>query len=287
MGQKAAYATGRLVEFADAVDRLVVAAANQYYRPNERCPGFDHHPYPETAFGYYAMVAGEAHEAAASLVAKVSEEQMFAELRRAIASYKFGAYITSQRGAETRANYEMRCHMWQCLGLALRNYAAFKMVDGGTDHDVYYDMAERAYCWGLACIFPYEKDRQRQRAFQQFNTNLQQNLGGMLDYRHKSAAVNHEACGKGMKKQRRDIKKKQLKESAMRDMFTGDTIKTKNQCSACGVTKCSDGSALKRCSGCGAVWFCSAACQRAAWKDHKKVCNFQKKKKKKKKKEDK
>ena len=282
MGLKAAYATGRLVEFADAVDRLVVAATNKYYQPNERCPGFDLHPYPETAFGYYAMVAGEAHEAAASLAAKVSDEQMFAELRRAVASYKFGAYVTSQRGAENRANYEMRCHMWQCLGLALRNYAAFKMVDGGTEHDVYYDMAERAYCWGLACIFPYEHDQQRQHAFQHFNMGLQQNLGGMLDFRHKSAAANHEACGAGMKDQRRRIKKKQLKQGSMFNMYTGNVIKGCSQCAVCGVAKCSDGSKLKRCSGCGAVWFCSATCQRAAWKEHKKVCNYQKKEKKKK-----
>jgi hypothetical protein len=256
MGKKAAYATGRLVEYADAVDRLTVIAVNKYYSDGDgdgdacsSCPGFDHHPYPETAFAYYAYCAGEAHEAAASLVSKVSKEQMFHQLKLAIASYKFGCYITSQCGAETRANYQIRCHLWQCLGLALRRYAGMKMVDNGTEHEVYFDMAERAYCWGLSCIFPYEKDTERKRSYEFIHQSLQRNLGGLLDFRKKSAALNNDACEKGMAEQRKSIKKKAVKSGTMTDLFSGSVIKGHSQCAECGVTKCADGSRLKRCSG--------------------------------------
>ena len=102
-----AHATGRLVEFADATDRLNVTAARNYYS-NAPCPGFDLHPYAETAFGYYAYSAGEAHEAAANLLSKAQGDGDTEEMRLAVASYKFGAYITSQAGAEESANYQIR-----------------------------------------------------------------------------------------------------------------------------------------------------------------------------------
>ena len=174
----AAFATGRLVEFADAVDRLTVVAVNKYYSETETCPGFELHPYPETAFGYYAFQAGEAHEAASNLLAKVSKEEELHQLKLAIASYKFGAYITSQSGAETSANYEIRIQLWDSLGLALRRYAAFQMVDGFPKFsDIYFDMAERAYCWGFACIYPYSEDRRRQNSYNKCMNRLNANLG--------------------------------------------------------------------------------------------------------------
>jgi hypothetical protein len=101
-----AHATGRLVEFAEATDRLNVTAARNYYS-NAPCPGFDLHPYAETAFGYYAHSAGETHEAAANLLSKARDGET-EEMRLAVASYKFGAYITSQAGAEESANYQIR-----------------------------------------------------------------------------------------------------------------------------------------------------------------------------------
>merc|ERR1712216_413429 len=52
--KKAAFSTGRLVEFANATDRLLLTAVNLYYS-GEACSGFELHPYPETAFGYYAL----------------------------------------------------------------------------------------------------------------------------------------------------------------------------------------------------------------------------------------
>ena len=40
------------------------------------------------------------------------------------------------------------------------------------------------------------------------------------------------------------------------------------------------GKSMKRCAGCGTVWYCNAACQTADWKDHKAVCKLNKKEKK-------
>ena len=82
----AAMSTGRLQEFANAVDRLNVLAVQKYYTPKITCPGFERHPYPETAFGYYAFAAGEAHESAANLLSKASAQREQEELRLAILS---------------------------------------------------------------------------------------------------------------------------------------------------------------------------------------------------------
>lgn len=59
-----------------------------------------------------------------------------------------------------------------------------------------------------------------------------------------------------MKDQRRSTKKTATKSAVM--AFGGVKIKGKNQCSMCGSTKSSDGTKLKRCSGCEMVWFCGA-----------------------------
>ena len=47
-------------------------------------------------------------------------------------------------------------------------------------------------------------------------------------------------------------------------------------CANCGGTRAAVKAGmipnLKKCAGCESVVFCSAACQKAAWKSHKKVC---------------
>ena len=35
---------------------------------------------------------------------------------------------------------------------------------------------------------------------------------------------------------------------------------------------CSSPNDLKRCTGCGSVWYCSRSCQRSHWKEHKDIC---------------
>ena len=43
--------------------------------------------------------------------------------------------------------------------------------------DIYFDMAERAYCWGFACIYPYSEDRRRQNSYNKCMNRLNANLG--------------------------------------------------------------------------------------------------------------
>ena len=258
LAKKAAFSTGRLVEFANATDRLLLTAVNSYYKDGEACSGFELHPFPETAFGYYAFHSGEAHEAASNLLHKVSEEKELDELRLAIASYKFGAYITSQSGAETSANYEMRILLWTALGLAIKRYASLKMVDGGDEHVAYFNMAERSYLWGLACIYSYADDAGRKQAYDSNRQSLSGNLGVVLDMRHQSAEKNRESVYGGMKDQRRKTKKNAFAKGHTKDFATGEVVKIRSQCAACGAKKSKDGTKLKRCSGCEMVWFCGA-----------------------------
>lgn len=37
------------------------------------------------------------------------------------------------------------------------------------------------------------------------------------------------------------------------------------------------GTSMKRCAGCGTMWYCNAECQTADWKDHKAVCKLNQK----------
>jgi hypothetical protein len=43
-------------------------------------------------------------------------------------------------------------------------------------------------------------------------------------------------------------------------------------CAACGAAKASGGAKLRRCAGCRAVRYCSAACQKAHWREHRAAC---------------
>jgi hypothetical protein len=51
-------------------------------------------------------------------------------------------------------------------------------------------------------------------------------------------------------------------------LFRGDT----DMCAKCGATEGAGGSKLKVCARCRAVHYCSAACQKAHWSDHRRVC---------------
>jgi hypothetical protein len=43
-------------------------------------------------------------------------------------------------------------------------------------------------------------------------------------------------------------------------------------CAACGAAKASGGAKLRRCAGCRAVRYCSPACQKAHWRQHRAAC---------------
>ncbi len=49
------------------------------------------------------------------------------------------------------------------------------------------------------------------------------------------------------------------------------TTRTLSSTKACQV--CQTTTAIKRCSRCNIVWYCSAECQRTDWKRHKSFCN--------------
>ena len=275
----AASRTGRIVEFAHAVDRLNVAAARKFYNNDCSCPGFDFHPYPETGFGYYAFQAGESHEAAANSLSEINDKEGEREqLRLAVASYKFGAYLSSQAGAESNS-CEMRSRLWDCLGLAIRRYAATVMDDDG-NHLVYFDMAERAYRWAVATLFPLSS-----LSVKNFNTTAQhvyKNLSLCMHYRNKNAKENLEAYSGGMKDQRKKARKDAAAGAMFRDGNNSNQLAhmSKHMCSQCSKATGKDGTKLKLCSRCKMVYFCSSACQRLAWPTHKQVCGSKHKEKK-------
>jgi hypothetical protein len=43
-------------------------------------------------------------------------------------------------------------------------------------------------------------------------------------------------------------------------------------CAACGAAKASGGAKLRKCAGCLAVRYCSLACQKAHWREHREAC---------------
>ena len=172
--------------------------------------------------------------------------------------------------------------MWSALAVALRRYAATTIsADDESRHLVYFDMAERAYCWASAVIAPF-KDREWYRTSQQ---NLMDNLQFCISNRNSGAKKNLKVLRTHMKRQRKQNKKELMKQSGMFNMANGgNLIEMKSACANCGATECQEGTPLKKCSGCRTVYFCSGECQKAAWKDHKIVCRGGAKKKKKKKK---
>ena len=178
--------------------------------------------------------------------------------------YKYGAYITTQAGAEMSANYQIRHTCWNALGVALRRFAGTAMAEENDESVSYFDMSERCYLWAFACIMPYAKDDRKFQLVQRFDySDLQQtvqnNLSSCLSLRHKTSRSNLKASRSGMKDQRRRGKKNAKKQNITKSMVpsaTGmvpdgqDDIAWSSACSHCGVTKCSDGKKLKRCSGC-------------------------------------
>lgn len=52
----------------------------------------------------------------------------------------------------------------------------------------------------------------------------------------------------------------------------GSSATNEPGCATCCAGTTSDGSALLRCGQCKAVRYCSKACQRSGWKEHKKTC---------------
>lgn len=45
------------------------------------------------------------------------------------------------------------------------------------------------------------------------------------------------------------------------------------RCSTCAKTKSEPGTSLRRCAGCKIPYYCSRQCQKADWKEHRKVCS--------------
>ena len=59
-----------------------------------------------------------------------------------------------------------------------------------------------------------------------------------------------------------------VQEGSGATLFRGDT----DMCARCGATEGAGGSKLKVCARCRAVRYCSAACQKAHWSAHRRVC---------------
>lgn len=51
-----------------------------------------------------------------------------------------------------------------------------------------------------------------------------------------------------------------------------DADPTTPKCAKCSALKSSSGVNLKRCAKCQTTWYCSRECQKAKWKEHKRVC---------------
>ena len=207
-------------------------------------------PYPETGFAYYAFCSGEGHEAAANSLSEINDTEGEREqLRLAVASYKFGACLSSQAGAELTVNYVMRSRVWDCLGLAIRRYAASVMDDdnngSSSPHLVYFDMAERAYRWALACLYPFQNRTN-------FNTHVQNvlhNLKLCMHFRNKSALENVEASSGSMKDQRKKMRKEARAGAMLRDGHNVADVAhiSKHMCSQCNKTTGQDGQKLRLC----------------------------------------
>ena len=311
--ETAAHQTGMLRQFADAMDRFNQIAVTRYYNhqstnDGKLCVGFQQHPSPESDFAFISHQAGEAHEAAAALLNKTNADRKkgqlcqeeIDEMIRACCSYKFGAYLISQRHCGKTTHPKLRAVLWNALGVAIRRYAGTLVVeeDAATAAaDPYFNMAERAYRWSASSLKIFLTQRHP-------TLNIDQHEISMLS---ESALINLKKCTEfrisGKKSNRKGTKKSmkvQRNESEDKSMAGN---KMERACASCGLTaKEVEKEKLNRCGGCQIVYFCSLECQRKMWPKHKAVCRRtsasqsteeskktmkkNKKKKKKKKKED-
>jgi hypothetical protein len=59
---------------------------------------------------------------------------------------------------------------------------------------------------------------------------------------------------------------------AERTAAAGGAANSLGACAVCGAANTSDGAKLRKCAGCRAVRYCSPACQKAHWREHRAAC---------------
>ena len=188
---------------------------------------------------YFSTVCGEMFEMA-------SERGVPGAARSAILAYKCGAEFVSQPKAFVASGYYQ--YMWNNLGLALKRAGEF-------------DMAERAYLWGLAVPRPL---RRPEACGEDMLASIRSHLVNNDKARSKtpSEQARDAAWGIGMQCWSARPAVCGLSESC-------------GQCAACGISSFNVRSV---CKGCRMVKYCDQDCQKAHWPHHKKWCKEQQKK---------
>ena len=306
--ETAAYQTGQLVQFANALDRFNQMAVTTYYHPEdgytqESHIGFVNHPSPESDFAYYAHQAGEAHEAAAALFNKTNKDRKngqlcneeILEMKRAVCSYKFGALLVSQRHCARTIHPRFRSLMWGACGVAIRRYAGSLVDDNSGNNNaeanIYFNMAERAYRWSASVLkpfvtMPHPVFKINKNTMQQSMQSTLANLRACAEYRTLSAKDNRKGTKSQMRQQRKESAAKSIGGATRIDMNgiqadgvikpdLGNVISlgslVEKVCACCGLNA-NQVPKLHRCGSCKLVYFCSRTCQKKMWPKHKADC---------------
>ena len=132
--------------------------------------------------------------------------------------------------------------MWNCLAVALKRAGQ-------------YDMAERAYRWGLCCHFSHAPDT---------HAELLKNAMMLQFARENSAIQMREINPSGVDAQRRRVYRN---EDGSRRTGLAPTI---DMCENCKTAQ----PECKACSGCKMVLYCSRSCQVQHWPTHKTMCKM-------------
>ena len=175
---------------------------------------------------YYSVECGEAFEALES-----------PDFRSAFIAYHRGAKFVRDKCLGLR--YES--FLWNCAGIALKRLGEF-------------DMAERAYLWGL--LSPS-------------TCHLDHSLWMSL------LSLQHARTMPTQQRVEHDQRYVQQQHAVVALAGRADSSAVKRACSACGEV---DGDALGRqltllaCSKCNSAWYCNRACQQAHWPRHKSDC---------------
>lgn len=181
---------------------------------------------------YFAVEAGEAHEAAALRLEKNCDiEASKIEMLAAIKAYKIGAMACISN--DTISARGSRGHIFNCLAVALTRIGEL-------------DMAARAYMWALSD--PHKTSIETK--------TLCKNISNL--WREKK--------GKITQKQRKMHNRRCIRAQMTTEHHVIEDPKCSNpEC-------CTSVKPLKRCSNCKMTAYCSKACQVADWTLHKKSC---------------
>ena len=268
-----AYNCGRLVEFGDLADRFVQTVVfRKGPRMQGECPGFekDHrHCYDDIV--EYCNNIGEVHEAAANLLSRAGDNQkdlMLMEMKRAVCSYKFGAYQGSRKGVleNNLIDQDSVAGSWSHAGVAIRRYIGLAYDE--SENTALYEAAERCYRWAICLsvetlILDSAKD----------------NFMNCLRFKTAGKEHNEKKAKKDMKFQRKDVTKRTQnelrwngKKCAVPKVVCG-LCGASSRCVSEGVLATDGGNKkLLKCSRCKCVSYCCKEHQRAAWPKHKQYC---------------